>query len=132
NVCTAIDVLSGKVRLKGKKVAVISAGMTGIETAELLGEQGNAVTIIEMTDEIGPGVFFQNLIDIMKRVGKHNTKLYPKHKLVAIEGDTVVTEKTDTKEIEKFEGFDEIVLALGTVSNSEMVDALKKEFDKVI
>jgi len=132
NVCTAIDVLSGKVRLKGKKVAVIGSGMTGIETAELLGEQGNDVTIIEMADEIGPGVFFQNLIDIMKRVEKYNTKLYPKHKLVAIEGDTVVTEKTDTKEIEKFEGFDEIVLALGTVSNSEMVDELKKEFDKVI
>ena len=59
-----------------------------------MGAQGNDVTIFEMEDEIGPGVFFQNLIDVMKRIEKHNAKLYHKHKLIAIEGTTVVTENT--------------------------------------
>lgn len=131
-VFTAIDILNEDVKLMGKKVAVIGSGMTGIETADLLGAQGNDVTVFEMEDEIGPGVFFQNLIDVMKRIQKHDVKLYPKHKLVAIEGTTVVAEKTDTKETKKFDGFDAVVLALGTVSNTAMVDDLKKEFDKVI
>jgi len=132
NVFTADDVLNEDVKLRGKKVAVVGSGMTGIETADLLGAQGNDVTIFEMEDEIGPGVFFQNLIDVMKRIEKHNVKLYPKHKLIAIEGTTVVTENTETKETEKFDGFDAVVLSLGTRSNTEMVEELKKEFEKVV
>lgn len=131
-VYTAVDILNEDVNLRGKKVAVIGSGMTGIETAELLGAQGNDVTVFEMADEIGPGVFFQNLIDVMKRVGEHGTRLYPKHKLIAVEGTTVVTETTDTKEVKRFDDFDAVVLALGTVSNIEMVDELKDEFDKVV
>lgn len=130
-VYTAIDILSGDVVLKGKKVAVIGSGMTGIETAEFLGAQGNDVSVFEMADEIGPGVFFQNLIDVLKRVEEHGTKLYPKHKLVAIEGTTVVVETTDTKETKKFD-FDAVVVSLGTIANVEMIEDLKKEFERVI
>lgn len=131
NVYTPVDILSGGVNLKDKKVAVVGSGMTGLETADLLGAQGNEVSIFEMEDEIGPGVFFQNLIDVMGRLKEHGTKMYPKHKLIAIEGATVVAEKTDTKEIKRFP-FDAVVVSLGTVANNEMVDELKKEFDKVI
>lgn len=131
NVYTPVDILSGDISLRGKKVAVVGSGMTGIETAELLGEQGNEVTIFEMKDEIGPGVFFQNLIDVMKRIEKHGTKLYPKHKLIAIEGTTVVTETTDAHETNRFD-FDAIVVSFGTIANNEMVDELKREFDRVI
>jgi len=131
NVYTPEDILSGNVKLRGKRVAVIGSGMTGIEIADLLGEQGNDVSIFEMEDEVGPGMFFQNLIDVMKRIEKHGIKLYPKHKLIAIEGTTVVTEKTDTKEVKKFD-FDAVVLSLGIEPNNELIDELKLEFDKVI
>lgn len=130
-VYTPIDILSGKVTLKGRKVAVIGSGMTGLETAEFLGAQGNEVSVFEMADEIGPGLFFQNLIDVMGRVREHGIKLYPNHKLVKIDGTTVTLEKTDTKELKTFE-FDAVVLSLGTTPNTEMVEEIKKTFAKVI
>jgi len=130
-VYTPVDILSGRVVLEGKKVAVVGSGMTGIETAELLGAQGNEVTVFEMADEIGPGVFFQNLIDVMKRITEHGTKLYPKHKLVRIEGTTVIVKTTDTEETKKFD-FDAVVVSLGTASNRELAEEIKEEFDKVV
>ncbi|MEW9124756.1 MAG: FAD-dependent oxidoreductase [Thermotaleaceae bacterium] len=130
-VYTPIDILSGKITLKDKKVAVIGSGMTGIETAELLGVQGNDVTVFEMEDEIGPGVFFQNLIDIMGRVREHGIKLFPKHRLVKIEGTAVMVETTDTKETKAF-NFDSIVVSLGTVSNTELLGEIQPVLDKVV
>ncbi|OYP39315.1 NADH:flavin oxidoreductase, partial [Lachnotalea glycerini] len=48
NVYTVESVLSGKAALKEKKIAVIGAGLTGLETAEYLMEEGNQVTIVDM------------------------------------------------------------------------------------
>ena len=48
NVCRAEDVLSGKVKLENKTVAVAGSGMTGLETAELLATKGNRIVVIEM------------------------------------------------------------------------------------
>ena len=39
-----------------QKVAVIGSGLTGLETAELLVDKGNTVTVVEMADKIGPGI----------------------------------------------------------------------------
>ncbi|MCK7477480.1 MAG: NAD(P)/FAD-dependent oxidoreductase [Candidatus Moduliflexus flocculans] len=41
HVCTVTEILNGTVNLKGKRVAVIGSGMTGLETAEKLAEDGN-------------------------------------------------------------------------------------------
>lgn len=128
---TPIDILSGKVSLKNEKVAVIGSGMTGIETAELLGAQGNEVTVFEMADEIGPGVYFQNLIDVLGRVKEHAIKLYPKHKLIQVQGTTVTVETTDTKE-SKISNFDAVVISLGIASNKELVEEINAEFNKVV
>jgi len=131
HVYTTVDILSEKVSLKGQKVGVIGSGMTGIETAELLGADGNAVTVFEMADNIGPGITEQNLIDVLKRVDSHGTMLYPKHRLVKIDGKEAIFETTDTKEQKRFV-FDSIVIALGTVSNTELVDAINASFYKVV
>lgn len=131
NVYTPVDILSGNVNLENKKVAIIGSGMTGIEVTEFLIAQGNEVSLFEMEDEIGPGVFFQNLIDAMKRIGENSTKLYPKHKLMEIDGSTVIVETTDTKKIKKFD-FDAVVVSLGTISNKEMLEELEREFEKII
>ncbi|AKL97290.1 NADH:flavin oxidoreductases, Old yellow enzyme family [Clostridium aceticum] len=128
---TPIDILSGKVTLRDKKVAVIGSGMTGIETAELLGAQGNEVTVFEMEDKIGPGVFFQSLIDIMGRITEYGVKLFPKHRLIKIEGTTVTMETTDTKEAKIF-NFDAIIVSLGTASNTELLEEMQTVFDKVV
>lgn len=131
NVYTPVEILNGTVGLTDKKVAVVGSGMTGIETAELLCEQGNEVTVFEMADEIGPGIFFQNLIDVMGRIDSYGTKLYPRRRLVEIDGTTAVFENTESKMREKYD-FDAIVVSLGTASNTELKEELEKAFDKVV
>ncbi len=131
NVFTAIDVLDGKIKIMNQKVAVIGSGLTGLETAELLGAQKNQVSIFEMADEIGPDIFFQNLIDILGRVSSYDITMYPKHKLVKLEGTQVVVETTDTVEEKVFE-FDYVVISLGISSNTELIEELEETFNKVI
>ncbi|ADL08293.1 FAD-dependent oxidoreductase [Thermosediminibacter oceani] len=130
NVLTAEDILSGKVKLSNKKVAVVGSGMTGLETAHYLAAGGNDVSVFEMADEIGPGLYFQNLIEVLGHLESFKVKLYPKHKLVKIDEDKVVFENTKTGENEDYE-FDYIVLSLGRIPNTGLVDEIKEAFDRV-
>ncbi len=129
-VYTPVEILNGGIVLEGKNVCVVGSGMTGIETAELLCEQGNKVSVFEMADEIGPGIFFQNLIDVMGRVDSYGAKLYPKRRLVEIDGTTAIFETTDTKQRESH-SFDAVVVSLGTAPNMELREELEKEFGQL-
>lgn len=131
NVHTPVEILDGTVRLQGKNIAVIGSGMTGIETAELLKEQGNRVSVFEMADEIGPGIFFQNLIDVMSRLDTVDTAFYPGHRLVSIRENTAVFEQTGSGETKEF-AFDEFVVSLGTRPNTELAAELEAAFDRVV
>ena len=73
--------------ITGERVVVVGSGMTGIECAEMLADNGNFVELYEMVEQIGPGIFFQNLIDIMGRLVPTGTKMFPGHKLVDVKGN---------------------------------------------
>jgi NADPH-dependent 2,4-dienoyl-CoA reductase/sulfur reductase-like enzyme len=111
-------------------VAVIGSGMTGIETAHLLAERGNEVSLFEMADQIGPGVYFQNLIDLMKQIGKLGVKLYPRHKLVKVEKGVAVFEETGSGGRKEYP-FDAIVLSIGAEPNRELIEEIQGNFDRV-
>jgi pyruvate/2-oxoglutarate dehydrogenase complex dihydrolipoamide dehydrogenase (E3) component len=129
NVYTPPQILTGEVVLEGKNVGVIGSGMTGIETAEFLSARGNKITLFEMVDEIGPGLFVQNLQDIMTRLLPHDPGLYPKHKLVKLDGNTAVFEKTDTGEVVEY-SFDDFVVSLGVASNNELIEEIKATYER--
>lgn len=130
HVHTPEEILSGSVRFSGRKTAVIGSGLTGIETAEFLAAQGNMVSVFEMAKEIGPGIFFQNLIEVMKQIQADGTALYPEHRLVKIQGNTAEFDRTDNGKRECFE-FDEFVISLGTKPNAELVEEIKDSFERV-
>lgn len=52
------DILSGKMILKNKKVVVVGFGLIGFEIVYYFVENNNDVSIFEMADEIGLGVYF--------------------------------------------------------------------------
>lgn len=118
------QILSGEIKLFGKKVCVVGSGMTGIETAEFLADMGNEVDVYEMVDEIGPGMHFQNLIDVLGRCGEHNVGLFPKHKLVKIQEGSAEFENTETGETETVT-FDYLVLSLGTAATKPSDDIVE-------
>ncbi|MDR1089386.1 MAG: FAD-dependent oxidoreductase [Coriobacteriales bacterium] len=117
-------VLTGEVDLAGKRVVVIGSGMTGIETTHLLAEQGCELSLFEMLPDIGPGVYFQNLMDIMPRLAAHRVEMYPSHKLLGIEGNTAAFEREDGSRFEaEAEAF---VVSLGTRPLSAYVAAVQE------
>ena len=130
NVCTVADVLSGKVNIKGRKVAVIGSGLTGLETAELLVDKGNTVTVVEMADKIGPGIWTQHYWDIVPNLDKAGVNLLPSHKLTRVSDKSVFLETADGNL--KVIDVDCVVLSLGVRSVKDLDAAAKSIADKVI
>ena len=119
NVFTTTDILNGSVEIKNKKVAVIGSGMTGLETSELLCENGNDVTIVEMASEIAPGTWMQHVDDCMPRLLEHNTKFITGHKLVEIDDTGIVAVDIENENI-KIIRADYVILSLGVRSENSL------------
>ncbi|WP_462410095.1 oxidoreductase [Neobacillus sp. Marseille-QA0830] len=130
NVYTTTDILNGDVNISGKNIAVIGSGMTGLETAELLAEQGNTVNVYEMADKIGPGAYFQNLIDVTTKLVKLGVGLNPGHKLHKIIDNGLILERLDTNEMVET-SVDAVVLSLGVRPNHKIADEMKANFANV-
>ncbi len=107
------DILSGKVELNGKNVAVIGSGMTGLETAHYLCEKGNKVTVVEMAKKLAPGTWMQHVDDIMPKLEKAGTVFMVGEKLSEINDGYIVTENVKTEEYTRV-NVDHVVLALGS------------------
>ncbi len=112
-VYTFEDILSGKIALEKKKVALIGSGMTGLETAHSLTEKGCQVTVIEMADEIAPGTWMQHKDDILPHLEEAGTEFKLGEKLALIGEGYVLTENMKTKKKQKV-ACDAVVLSLGS------------------
>lgn len=120
HVCTVTDVLNGNVVIQSKKVAVIGSGMTGLETAELLAEQGNEVTVIEMAKELAPGTWMQHPDDILPRLKKHKVRLMTSQKLISVHRNYITLESAQGKKVKSPYECEQVVLSLGVCSENEL------------
>ena len=124
HVCSAEAVIRGDYRPAGN-VVVVGSGMTGLETAELLGERGCRVTVVEMQDKIGPGLFSVILNDSLRRLSAYSTAYLPKHRLTAVFEDGVEVVSTEDGSTQTLEA-DYLVLALGVAPDQKLVDAYRR------
>lgn len=130
HVCTVTEILNGIVKLKGKRVAVIGSGMTGLETAEKLGEDGNQITVVEMLSEIGPDAFGQYLDDILPRLNAYKVNFIPGHKLIKINANSIILENTSSRQ-QREEKIDHVVLSVGVKCNDKLAKELQPHFERV-
>lgn len=122
-VTTVTPILKGDLKFENKSIAVVGSGMTGIETAEILVEQGNKVTIIEMADKIAPGAYHLNVWDVMSRLKKGNITFMPGRKLESISNHKLtLIKKNNVREIIYA---DAIVLSLGIRSEKHVASELE-------
>ncbi len=112
NVFTTTQILDGSVKIEGKNTVIIGSGMTGLETAELLVDCKNKVTIVEMAKEIAPGTWFQHKDDILPKLDKVGTKYMVSTKLSEINEKGVALEDLKNGQKQQFD-FDAVVLSLG-------------------
>ena len=131
HVCTAPEVILGSIRPKDKKAVVIGSGMTGLETAEFLLQDGCDTTIIEMAPEIAPGTWFQLVDDEMERLVPAGCKFKAGTKLLEIGDGTVSVEdvKSGARSTIPAEA---VVLSMGVRPVPDLEEDLKARGLKVV
>lgn len=122
NVYTVEDVLCGAIDIKDKTIAVIGSGLTGLEVAELLQVEDNKTLIVEMQEEIAPGAYMQNLMDVTSRLHDEKTEYLTSHKLVKIEDGLIEMENVKTGE-RVTRKVDAVVLSVGYQPDQALVDS---------
>ncbi len=126
NVYTAPQIIHREKVLRDKKVVVAGSGLTGLETAEILNETGNRVTIIEMAPELAPGAWFQLVDDELERLNKTDTKFETGTKLLRVDESGVTVQELKSGQERRIEA-DALVLSLGV----RPAGNLAKELDKL-
>jgi len=129
NVYTAESVIRGQTKPAGH-VVVVGTGLTGLETAEMLGEKGHAVTLVEMQPQVGPGLFAVVLNDVLKRLEQYKPAFLTGHKLISVTEEGIELEKAEdgAKVVVKA---DSVVLALGVSPDPKVVTEYEAVFEKV-
>ena len=122
NVYTAPQILTGEVGLKEKRVVVVGSGLTGLETAHALAEQGNTVTVIEAADTVAPKAWFQHVDDSLSRLKPLGVRILTGTPLQAVtENGAAVNAggKTETLPAEA------VVLAMGVRPDKSLLDDMQ-------
>ena len=127
-VSTAEDVILGKANPSGR-VLIVGTGLTGLEAADMFTERGASITLAEMMDDVGPGLFSVVKNDIMARIAKGSPTILTGHRLVSVEKNQSglrVNMKRGTDDVSA--DADYVVLALGVRPNAGGTAAFEASF----
>ncbi|SHE99655.1 2,4-dienoyl-CoA reductase [Thermoanaerobacter uzonensis DSM 18761] len=122
NSYTAIEVLEGNIP-KGRDIAIIGGGLTGLETAEYLAEKGKKVTVLEMKEEAGEGIYPMVKKLILNRLKELKVDIITNALIKEISGGKLMYTSKDTYKVVKVE---DVVLAVGNLPDTEF-EELKNE-----
>jgi 2,4-dienoyl-CoA reductase-like NADH-dependent reductase (Old Yellow Enzyme family)/thioredoxin reductase len=130
-VYTAEAVITGAANPSGR-VAIIGTGLTGLEAADLLTERGAEITLVEMQNEVGPGLFAVIKNDIMGRIMKGLPKILTGRRLTSVgkSGGALIAGLADKTGEEMVVEADYIVLAIGVRPDAKTVESFEREFGR--
>jgi len=123
-VLTAREVLDKKVKIKNKKVIIAGGGMVGAEVAELLAEQGNIVTIVEMLPRIAADMEPLNRQGLIEALHEKKVAELTEHDIIEVSDNGLKVLDRNSQQIKLIEG-DCVILAMGAKPATELIDALK-------
>ena len=126
HVYTIEEVLTGKAGITGKKVLIVGAGVTGLETAEYLCHEGNTVILADMLEKVAPNANHTNVADVCGRLKKYDAQFLMAHALKEIKENGVILERLSDKEPITIDA-DAVVLSLGFRPDNSLVEALQEK-----
>jgi 2,4-dienoyl-CoA reductase-like NADH-dependent reductase (Old Yellow Enzyme family)/thioredoxin reductase len=131
NVMTAWEALGWRNSKKkcGDRVVVAGGGSVGCEVAEYLSQDGRAVTIIEMLDDVATDMPYSAKFWLLETLSKRGVKILTGHKIEEITAEGVQT--LDKNQTKSFVECDTVVLALGAIANSSLAPSLRTVVDEV-
>jgi 2-enoate reductase len=113
----------------GGKVVVMGGGAKGAEVGLFLSERGEAVTIVEMLEEIALDMDLISRRDLLSRLEAHGVTLLIGARIVSCDDHGVNVELNGGKEA-VIEG-EKLILSLGYQSVNELENDLKGEIPRV-
>ncbi|KGP75348.1 hypothetical protein JT05_10950 [Desulfosporosinus sp. Tol-M] len=122
NVFLANDILKNNITLSGK-VVIIGGGQVGVELAELLGEKGVSVTVVEALPSVAEGVFFGIKVPLMFKLEDYKVRLLTNTLAKEIKANGLLIERNGTEE---FIEASSIVIAVGQTAQNSLEDELKE------
>lgn len=130
NVYYIEDVLLGKVRFAGKKIAVIGGGHVGLEVAHYLCAD-NRVTVVEMQKEVGTSIYRTAKYKLLSLLQENGVEILTQHALAGVGEGTVALKQLPGGETVSVDA-DIVVMALGNRPDKAYEDKLAAAFDKVV
>lgn len=128
-VVTAHDVLLGKTE-PGNRVVVIGGGLVGAETADMLGQQCEQVTIIEMLPQIMKDGEAAPTKYMKERFFQNGVQIHTSTKLLEIGDHTVTAEKDGERFV--LENIDTVIIAVGVKTDRTLLDSMEHVSCKVL
>jgi len=129
NVYLAQDIITGKVKLAGKKVVVVGAGVTGLETAEMLADD-NKVTIVEMTANVGEPLYPSIKMYYNRVMAEKGVTIKTLEGIQEIGNGKAVLRNSVTAFKTELEA-DAVVFAVGVRADKALTEKFRAAFDKV-
>ena len=126
NVVSVWDVLLDRVET-GEHVVVYDSTRRwpGLGTAEYLAERGRRVEVVTPAMYVGQQLEPSNISLAYGRIMEKGVRLRPHTELLRIEKTAVTTFNVYTREEERVEGVDTVVMSVGNVSRRELYNTLK-------
>ena len=115
---------TGALALDGvpRRLLVIGGGIIGLEMATIYHALGATVTIVELMDQIIPGIDKDIVTPLMKRIQRLYENIYLKTKVIKVEaGAEGLTVHFDGAKAPVSEVFDKILVAVGRKPNGRLI-----------
>lgn len=122
NAISVEDALSGSTSL-GKKILIVGGGGIGSEVADYLSEDGKEVTLVEMREGIALDLVTHLQHFLTKRLKEKGVHILINTRALRFEGNGLWVE--NSQGVRKLDGFDSVVISLGSIANDELVKSLK-------
>jgi len=111
-------------------VVIVGSGLTGLETAEYFMDRGNRITIVEMRDKIGPGLYAPHYYDLYPKLAEQGTVFLTSSKLTEVcDGYVIVEDRNGARITPKA---DHVFFAAGVRSVNDLKPVAEKVCSKVI
>ena len=123
NVLVAQELLASQMRCTGQRFAMVGGGMLGLETAEYLAAQGNAVTVLKRYETIGRGIEPLYRDYLLRELKKHGVEIVTCVEVEAIHADGVLVR--DDAAGQRVVPADRVVLARGAKPSGELASAIQ-------
>jgi len=124
-VLQAWDVLLDAAAIKpNAKVTIIGGGMVGIETAEVLGVRGCAVTVIEILPVVARDMARNNRFDVLARLEQYNVRLLTETRIEGVvDGELILMRNGERT---RHDPGDAVVLAIGPQPSRDVTSVIEQ------